>query len=242
MSTALQKETLVLLPGMMCDERLFSPQLNAFSDRYFIMTPSLNEASSIDDMAAQCLDQLPDSPVSLAGLSMGGIVAMQMAIMAPEKIKRLALLDTNCKADAPERFEIRNVQMEKVKAGKLREVIIDEMKPNYVAAANRNDQVLLDLLVEMALDVGPDAFINQSLALRDRSDLSKQIATIKIPTLVMCGAEDRLCPISFHKEIASLIADADLQIIDNAGHITTLENPDAVNIALGNWLSTQSNN
>jgi pimeloyl-ACP methyl ester carboxylesterase len=236
------KETLVLLPGMMCDERLFAPQVAHFSERYFVMTPSLNNASSIEAMANQCLAQLPDTPVNLAGLSMGGIVAMQMAVNAPDQIKRLALLDTNCKAHAPERFEIRNIQMEKVRAGQLREVIIEEMKPNYVAEQNRSNQDLLDLLVEMAMDVGAEAFMNQSLALRDRENLCGRLFDISCPTLVMCGEEDRLCPLAFHEEIASLVPDAELEIIKHAGHITTLENPEAVNAALEKWLKRKPMN
>ena len=236
------KETLVLLPGMMCDERLFAPQVKHFSERYFVMTPSLNNASSIEAMSNLCLAQLPDTPVNLAGLSMGGIVAMQMAVNAPDQIKRLALLDTNCKADAPERFEIRNIQMEKVRAGQLREVIIEEMKPNYVAEQNRSNQDLLDLLVEMAMDVGAEAFMNQSLALRDREKLCGRLFDISCPTLVMCGEEDRLCPLAFHEEIASFVPDAELEIIKHAGHITTLENPEAVNAALEKWLKRKPMN
>lgn len=231
-------ETLVLLPGMMCDERLFAPQIEYFSDRYFVMIPDLGNASSIADMAVMCLSQLPDSPVNLVGLSMGGIVAMQMAVTAPHQVKRLALLDTNCRADATERHAIRNAQIEKVRGGHLREVIIDEMKPNYVAAQNRANQPLLDLLVEMAMHLGAEAFISQSTALRDRDDLCDKLSAISCPTLVLCGDEDRLCPPAFHQEIASLIEGANLQMIERAGHITTLENPEAVNAALDEWLAS----
>lgn len=240
MNATAPKETLVLLPGMMCDERLFTPQIEHFSKRYFVMTPGLSEASTIAEMASQCLEQLPVSPVNLAGLSMGGIVAMQMAVMAPEKIMRLALLDTNCRAEAPERFTVRNSQMDKVRAGQLREVIVDEMKPNYVAKENRRNQPLLDLLVDMAMDLGGTAFINQSLALRDRDNLCDHISTLNCPTLVLCGDEDHLCPLVLHEEITSLINGADLKIVKNAGHITTLENPDAINAAFENWLALKS--
>ena len=168
---------------------------------------------------------------------MGGIVAMAMARLAPERVKRLALLDTNHLADPPERRALRDDQVRRVGEGRLREVIIDEMKPNYLAAANRGDQALLDLLVEMALDVGAEAFVGQSVALRERPDQSAALRGYGGPALVLCGAEDTLCPPERHREMAALLPDAELVLVPDAGHITTLENAHAVNAALSTWLA-----
>lgn len=230
------KETLLLLPGMMCDERLFAPQIEVFCNDYTVITGDIAGRSSISEMAQ---DQLAGvkGEINLLGLSMGGIVAMEMARIAPQRIMRLALLDTNHLTETPERKKLRMQQIEKVRAGQLREVIINEMKPNYLAHTNRGNQKLLDLLVEMAMDQGVETFINQSLALRNRHDQSEAIAKFKGPLLILHGAEDELCPPERHRQMAAENGGAMLISVKNAGHISTLENPAAVNQAIMNWLS-----
>ncbi len=230
------RETLVLLPGMMCDARLFAPQVEAFDEQYRILIPDL-VAHSITDMATNVLADCGDEKFNLAGLSMGGIVAMEMVRQAPERVLRIGLLDTNHLADAPEKFDMRNRQINDVQRGKLREVIIEEMKPVYLAERNRGDQHLLDILIDMAIEVGAETFIAQSLALRDRVDQSETLKTYRGPSLVLCGAEDNLCPPERHREIADLLPDAELHVLPGAGHITTLETPDSVNQAMADWLS-----
>lgn len=232
-------ETLLLLPGMMCDERLFAPQVEAFGSAYDVHVPQLVEPS-IEGMARSVLESMPPGPVNVVGLSMGGIVAMAMTGIAPARIARLALVDTNHLADLPNRHEIRNRQIEEVLAGNLRSIIIEEMKPVYLAEKNRGNQKLLDLLVEMAMDVGADDFVSQSVALRDRPDQSAVLRKFCGPALVLCGKEDRLCPAERHREIAGLLPDAELEVVPGAGHISTLENPDAVNAAMRNWLSRRT--
>ena len=146
-------------------------------------------------------------------------------------------MDSNHHADAPERYDIRNRQIEDVRAGRLRDVIIDEMKPVYLAEENRGNQELLDLLVDMAMDVGAETFIAQSIALRERPDYTEALRAYAGPSLVLCGEKDNLCPPERHREMAGLLPDAELAFIPSAGHISTLENPDAVNTAMRNWLS-----
>lgn len=228
-------EPLILLPGMMCDERLFAPQMDVLGDDRDILVPRLDQPT-IEGMARHVLDMAPDRPLAVAGLSMGGIVAMAMAGLAPERVARLALLDTNHHADAPERFDIRNRQIEDVRSGRLRQVIVEEMKPVYLAEENRSNQPLLDLLVDMALDVGAEAFIAQSLALRDRPDQTDILRGYAGPALVLCGEEDRLCPPERHREMATLLQNAELVMVPRAGHISTLEQPDKVTSALKSWL------
>jgi pimeloyl-ACP methyl ester carboxylesterase len=167
---------------------------------------------------------------------MGGIVAVEMARQAPQRVARLALLDTNHRADTPERVALRDRQIADVGAGKLRRVIVEEMKPVYLASANRANRQLLDLLIDMAMEIGPQAFISQSIALRERADQSAALGAYRGPALVLCGAEDALCPPDRHREIAGLLPSATLTIVPGAGHISTLEQPDAVNRALAEWL------
>ena len=232
----MQRETLVLLPGMMCDARLFAPQVAHLAGDHDIVIPSLTECS-IEAMARSVMDQLdPDCQVNLCGLSMGGIVAMEICRLFPERVARLALFDTNHHADPPERKTLRQRQIADVTSGRLRDVIIDEMKPNYLAAAHRDNTELLDLLITMAMDQGPEIFIAQSHALMNRRDQTEMLSAFSGPALVLCGAEDALCPPSRHEEMASLLSESRLLVMADAGHISTLEQPDAVTVALRAWL------
>lgn len=232
----MQRETLVLLPGMMCDERLFAPQIAAFGDHYNIIVPKLDRPS-ITAMAEQVLSQIEAASFNLAGLSMGGIVAMEISRLAPDRVKRLALLDTNYRADAPARYDMRNRQIADVKAGRLKKIIIDEMKPTYLAKAHRHNKDLLAVLIDMAMNVGPEAFIAQSIALRDRADQAQVLKDFIKPSLVLCGAEDAICAPPLHEEMAEMLPASTLAVIPDSGHISTLEAEDAVNAALEDWLN-----
>jgi len=231
------RECLVLLPGMMCDERLFGPQLSAFGDRFDMLIGDLTASDTITGLASAVLARIQAERFNLAGLSMGGIVAMEMVKQAGSRVQRLALMDTNHYADSPERRVIRDAQIVKVRGGRLREVIVAEMKPSYLARANRANRALLDLLVAMAMDLGEDVFIRQTLALRNRSSYESALASFNGLTLILYGAEDKLCPPERHREMASLVKQGTLVAVAQAGHITTLENSSAVNAALNNWLN-----
>ena len=230
------RETLVMLPGMMCDARLFTPQIKALERNYDIVVPKLCAPASIQGLAQKVLDEIAVPQFNLLGLSMGGIVAMAMVGVAPHRVTRLALLDTNHHADAPERHPIRNQQIEAVGNGQLRSVIVNEMKPNYLAAKNRNNAELLALLVEMAMDLGANCFISQSIALRDRKNQSAALAQYPGPVMLLCGKEDELCPVSRHKEMLCHCSRGQLRMIADAGHIVSLERPDEVTLAVRDWL------
>jgi pimeloyl-ACP methyl ester carboxylesterase len=234
------RETLVMLPGMMCDARLFAPQIDAFKDRYDIVVPSLCGLSSIEGLARRVLSEIAVPRFNLMGLSMGGIVAMQIVGLAPERVSRLALLDTNHLADAPDRFAIRNRQIAEVRGDHLRRVIADEMKPKYLAKANRQNTLILDTLIKMAMELGADCFIQQSIALRDRRDQSENLKGYGGPTLVLCGTEDALCPPSRHVEMAALLRNVQHREVLNAGHIVTLEAPAAISAELRSLLKTSA--
>lgn len=230
------KPALALLPGMMCDARLFAPQIARLAGRFDVIAPGYGPDPSMEALAARLLGALPPR-FALAGLSMGGIVALEIARQAPERVERLALLDSNHLADAPERRPVRDRQMAEVRAGGLRRVIVEEMKPNYLAERSRRDAALLDLLLDMAERLGPEAFVSQSLALRDRRDYSGVLQAFSGPVLLLCGEEDRICPPERHRAMAALRPGAQLAIVPGAGHISTLEAPEAVSAALEIWLA-----
>ena len=225
---------LVLLPGMMCDERLFASQINELSKRREVHFAKITDHETISELASDVLNNAP--PVfALAGLSMGGIVAMEIVSQAPERVERLALLDTNPLAELPDVLKRRGPQIDAIKNGQLKEIIRDEMKPNYLFDGVRKTEIL-KLCMDMALDIGPDAFIRQSIALRDRVDQKKTLASYKRPALVLCGRHDVLCPLERHELMHTLLENSKLEIIEDAGHLPTLEQPKITTMALASWL------
>ncbi|MDC0334700.1 alpha/beta hydrolase [Amylibacter sp.] len=225
---------LVLLPGMMCDERLFASQINELSKRREVHFAKITDHETISELASEVLNNAP--PVfALAGLSMGGIVAMEIVSQAPERVERLALLDTNPLAELPDVLKRRGPQIDAIKNGQLKEIIRDEMKPNYLFDGVRKTEIL-KLCMDMALDIGPDAFIRQSIALRDRVDQKNTLGSYKRPALVLCGRHDVLCPLERHELMHTLLENSKLEIIEDAGHLPTLEQPKITTMALASWL------
>ena len=228
------KQPLVLLPGMMCDERLFAPQIEVLASACAISVADLTQHDSMAGLAASVLNESPQT-FALAGLSMGGIVAMEIMRQAPERVTRLGLIDTNPLAEADAMKARRAPQIETAKAGGLPEIIKHEMKPNYLVTGLHRSQIL-DLCMDMAIDLGVDAFVNQSVALRDRQDQKEILKRVTVPTIVMCGEGDVLCPIERHQLMHDLIEGSTFEIIGGAGHLPTLEQADKVNTVLLRWL------
>jgi pimeloyl-ACP methyl ester carboxylesterase len=227
-------EPLLFLPGMMCDHRLFGPQAEALAKDRAILHGDLIGASDMGALAERVLDAAPDR-FALAGLSMGGIVAMEVIRRAPGRVTRLALLDTNPRAELPEVQARREPQIDKVRAGRLEQVMREELKPNYLTRGPRYGEIL-DLCMAMALDLGPEVFERQSIALRDRPDQQETLKSVRVPTLVLCGREDALCPVERHELMHALVPGSTLVVVDGAGHMPTLERPEAVTEAIGTWL------
>jgi pimeloyl-ACP methyl ester carboxylesterase len=219
---------------MMCDARMWGGIPVALHPR------ALAHAipTGADNMAELARILLRDAPprFALAGLSMGGIVAMEVLAQAPDRVERLALLDTNPRAEAQEVQACRAPQIARAAvAGGLLSVIRDEMKPNYLAPGP-GKKAILDLCLDMALCLGPEVFARQSLALRDRTDRQGALAAFKGPALVLMGAEDRLCPRDRHELMHELMPQSRLVIVDGAGHLPALEQPVETTAALRRWL------
>ena len=210
---------------MMCDARLWEPQIKALKQDVHVA--DMTTADNLGDLARNVLAAAPGS-FAMAGLSMGGILAFEIWRQAPGRVSHMALLDTNARPDDLNRQSAHMQQIEQAYSGRLREAAVETLKSIYLAKPNRDKEELLDTILGMALDLGPDVFRKQLLALKNRPDSVPTLATIDCPTAVICGREDALCPLSFHEFIAAKIPNARLVVIENCGHFATLEQPDTV--------------
>ena len=218
-------DNILLLPGMMCDARQWAHQEAQFSLPVFHADCSKHD--SLSEMAASVLADAPEG-FALVGLSMGGILAFEIWRQAPERVTHLALLDTNPHAESTDRQSMRLDQIAAAASGRLRELATESLKPIYLAEAHREDDSLMSTILDMVMDLGADVFRSQSLALRSRIDSVPTLSTITCPTLVMCGDEDRICPPVFHQLMASEIPHAQLKVIENCGHLSSMEQPEVV--------------
>ena len=229
------RPTPVLLPGNMCDARLWTEAVRAtFSGA---IDADLTQDGSIQAMAERTL-AATDGQLLAVGFSMGAIVAVEMAVQAPERIVGLVLSGYNATADLLERAAHRPAQQSEVRAGGLERVLVEELKPNYLAAQNRKDNSLLRLLRDMGMDLGANVFVRQSEALRLRADRRDAIAALHMPVLYLCGEEDTLCPPAWHQIWANLTPKSQFKEISGAGHMLPLEAPTAFAATIENWLTT----
>lgn len=228
------QEPLVFLPGMMCDARLFAPQMIDLGRDHVVSVAPITGGDRIETIADAILPALPDR-FALAGLSMGGIVAMEILRKAPERVTRLALMDTNALAETPAGAAALEPLIIGAKAGKLEESMRQLVTPQHLAPGPSRLAVMTELL-QMALQLGPEVFVNQARALQRRRDQQATLRKVKCPTLVLCGEHDGLTPVKRHSFMAELIPYAELEVIAAAGHLPTLEQPAAVNAALRRWM------
>jgi pimeloyl-ACP methyl ester carboxylesterase len=235
MKVQIMVEPLVLLPAMMCDARLFAHQINELSrDRSVQVAPMTND-DSIEQIAENVLAAAP-AKFALAGLGMGATVAMEIQRRAPARVTRLALMGANAQSELPIIAAARETQIVKARSGRLKDVIHDEMRPEYLAPSPRRSDVL-DVVMEMALDLGVDVFVRQTRAMQRRPDQQKTLRMIRVPTLVLCGIHDELMPVRRHEFLATLIPSARIEILSDAGHLPPLEEPEETNRHLRDWLA-----
>lgn len=236
---------IVFLPGFMCDGRLFGPQIAELTAHgHTCSVGDITRAGSIERIAKLVLEDAPKR-FAVAGLSMGGIVAFEIYKQAPHRVTHMALLNTTARADAA--ALARKKQLGRVAAGELDLVLREELKPQYLAPENRTPD-RLEVLEQMGVDLGEDVFCRQTMALTLRNAYLDTASQILCPTVLIAGAQDRVCPVDRHAEIQAQIRGADLHVLDGCGHISTLEQPGKVNAALLDLLkyppgrATQSGN
>jgi pimeloyl-ACP methyl ester carboxylesterase len=233
---ALPSESLpiVLVPGLICSARLYAGQVPALW-RFGPVT--IADHTRDDSMTAIARHILAVAPprFALAGLSMGGYLAMEIERQAPERVAKLALLDTSARPEAPEQTKNRLRVMELARAGRFAEVA-ELLFPVFVHRHRAGDVALKALVRAMADETGAAAFLRQEQAIIGRADARPNLAAIKCPTLVLVGDGDELTPPYLSEEIAAGIPGARLAVIPDCGHLSTLERPEAVTQALAEWM------
>lgn len=227
--------TLYLLCGLLCDDTVWLPQANALRDDYDVRIISFQDFDSIPAMAAHVLSHAPDQ-FALAGHSMGGRVALDVFRQAPQRIERLALLDTGYAGAAPTEAAQRGALVSKALEEGIGAIAATWALP-MLAPHRREDSVLVNEVLDMVQRMSGDIYARQTRALLSRPDATPVLSTIHCPTLLLCGQEDSWSPPARHEVIASLIPGSMLRIIDRAGHMSTMEEPGAVLAAMQEWLA-----
>ncbi|HEX2790853.1 MAG TPA: alpha/beta fold hydrolase [Steroidobacteraceae bacterium] len=224
----------LLVPGLAATARLYQAQIPALWQFGAVMVADHRRDDSIGAIARRILDQAP-ARFSLLGLSMGGYIAFELLRQAPGRVARLALLDTTARPDAPLQSARRRELIELARAGRFGE-IADLSYAGLVHPDHLADQSLRELVRCMAQETGAEAYIRQQTAIINRPDSRADLAAIGCPTLVLVGEADQLTPPALAQEIAAGIRGAQLTLVPASGHLSTLEQPQRVNAALGEWL------
>jgi pimeloyl-ACP methyl ester carboxylesterase len=226
--------SLVLLPGLLCDSDLWRHQISRFGGQIDCLVADLTGADSIAALARTVLDRAPDR-FALAGLSMGGYVALEIMRQAPERVRLLALLDTSARPDTVEQSRRRGALLALSRRGRFNGVT-PRLLPQLIHPDRLADAELTATVMGMAERIGRDAFVRQQTAIMGRPDSRPSLGRISCPTLVVCGRQDVLTPLDRAEELVEHIAGARLRVIEQCGHLSTLERPDSVNQALADWL------
>jgi len=222
----------VLLPGMLCDDELWWHQLEHLGDLTDTSVGDVTRDDSIAAMAQRVLAQAPER-FTLAGLSLGGIVALEIVRQEPQRVEALALVDTNARPPRPEQRDLWRTQTQMVERGRFDELVEHEWVPSIAGAS----EAVAETASRMARRVGPEAFVRQLAAQAGRGDRRPVLRGISCRTLVLAGRQDALCPPELQEEIAGAISGAALVFIEDCGHLSSLERPQAVTAVLRYWLS-----
>jgi len=226
---------LVLVPGLLCSARLYGLQIKALWPLGPVTVAEHKRDAEIGAVAAHILAGTPPR-FALVGFSYGGYLAFELMRQAPERIAKLALLDTSARPDTPEHTAARYAFIKMAEGGHFADVI-ETLTPRFVQSRRREEPALKATLRAMAADTAPEAFVRQEKAIISRPDSRPFLPQIRCPTLVLTGDNDELTTPELAREIADGIPGARVVIVPDCGHLSTLEQPAAVNAALSNWLS-----
>lgn len=217
----------ILLPGSMCDATLFAHQLQAFGEA--AQLGDLTRSSSLEAMAEDVLRGAP-SMFAIAGLSLGGIVAAELASQAPSRVAGVALLDTNLGLADESQLKTRRRWKQEAQAGGFHEIVSSIDRLTFFPETHRQT------IVDMALRLGPEVFVKQNEALMHRRDRRADLAEAEFPVLIACGSQDVLCSPAMHQDLADHLPGAQLEMVEDAGHLSTIDQPEKLTHLLTKWL------
>jgi pimeloyl-ACP methyl ester carboxylesterase len=229
------RDRLIFLPGLATTGRLFEAEIAALSPFAEASVADTTRHDNLPEMAAEILASAPPC-FALCGLSMGGYLAFEVIRQAPDRVERLALLDTQARPDTPEATAKRLRLIGLAKSGAFEEALTELGWQNLVATTRSSDDSLEAIIYGMAEEIGPEAFVRQERAIIARADSRPLLPMISCPTLVLVGDDDRITPPPLAQEMAAAIPRARLVEVPDCGHLSALERPEAVSEALREWL------
>lgn len=237
------KTPLLLVPGLLCSPRLFAPQVAALSDAAEIVVPDWRQAplsifDSWEKTARWVIDQMPSEKFALAGLSLGGMIAVEIMQIAAERVTKLALLDTGMRAQNPTEQAIRRARIRLASEGRF-ELVLGLQLSRFIPAYRLADKALVDEVMAMCTETGVDIYKRQEELAARRVDRRPDLPRIACPTIVVCGRDDSATPLFLSEEIAAAIKASELIVIEQCGHLITMEKPEETNAILRKWLAAQ---
>jgi pimeloyl-ACP methyl ester carboxylesterase len=235
------KTPLLLVPGLLCSPRLFAPQVAALAGVADIVVPDWRDAplsvwDSWKTAAGWVLDQMPAKKFALAGLSLGGMLAVEIMQVAADRVTRLALLDTGMRSQNEIERAIRRARIRLAEQGHF-ELVLGLQLSRFIPAHRLTDQALVDEVMTMCLEIGVDIYKRQEELAAIRVDRRPDLPRIKCPTTIVCGRDDAATPLFLAEEMAAAIRRSELVVIEQCGHLVTLEKPDEATAVLRRWLS-----
>ncbi len=230
-----ERVPLVLVPGLLCDAALWRHQVEHLAEMAAVTVADVTGQDSMAAMAEAVLSQAPAGRFALAGLSMGGVVSLEIVRRAPERVARLALLDTTARLDTEEARQRRLAFIAQTDQGDFKGVTT-RLLPLFIHPDRLEDRALAGEVMAMTRRVGKDVFLRQQRAIMGRSDARAWLGGIQAPTLVLVGREDALTPVALHDEMAARIPRAKFVIVERSGHLTPVEQPEAVTAVMRYWL------
>ena len=225
---------LILLPGLLCDGALWRHQTEHLADQIEVHVADLTLDNAVSAMASRVLAQAPPT-FALAGLSMGGYVAQEIMRQAPERVERLALVDTNARADTDEQRKSRAALIALADVGKFKGVT-PRLLPSLIHPSRMEEPAVAGVVMEMAERVGQQAFKRQQEAIMGRKDGRGDLEAIRIPTLILAGRQDALCPPKVQQEMIERLPNGKLVLVEDCGHLVSLERPEATTAVFRYWL------
>ena len=235
------KASLLLVPGLLCSPRLFAAQIDALSEQADIVVPDWRNAplsiwDTWDSAARWVLAQMPAERFCLAGLSLGGMLAVEIMQIAPGRVDRLALLDTGMRSQNETERAIRRARIRLADHGHF-EMVLGLQMSRFIPAYRLPDKTLVDEVMTMCREIGVEIYKRQEELAAVRVDRRPDLPNVKCPTIVVCGRDDAATPLYLSEEIVAAIGGSELIVVERCGHLVTMEKPEETNAILRRWMS-----